>query len=71
VVSDMGQVRCSICEKFFDSDQSRALPFCSPRCKMIDLGRWLDEKHGLPYEREEGAGDDGPQNMDPGPASDE
>jgi hypothetical protein len=25
------------------------MPFCSPRCRTIDLGRWLDEKYGLPY----------------------
>lgn len=27
------------------------MPFCSRRCKLIDLGRWLDEKYGIPYER--------------------
>jgi uncharacterized protein len=49
----MAQVRCPICERFFDPDQSRALPFCSPRCKLIDLGRWLEEDYGLAYEGEE------------------
>ncbi len=24
------------------------MPFCSERCRMIDLGRWLDEKYSLP-----------------------
>ncbi len=23
-------------------------PFCSERCKLIDLGEWLDEKHRIP-----------------------
>jgi endogenous inhibitor of DNA gyrase (YacG/DUF329 family) len=23
-------------------------PFCSPRCKTIDLGRWLSEDYRLP-----------------------
>jgi endogenous inhibitor of DNA gyrase (YacG/DUF329 family) len=23
-------------------------PFCSARCRKIDLGRWLDEKYRLP-----------------------
>lgn len=27
-----------------------AFPFCSSRCKQIDLGRWLDEKYRLPAE---------------------
>jgi endogenous inhibitor of DNA gyrase (YacG/DUF329 family) len=29
------------------------LPFCSDRCRQIDLGRWLDERHGLPVELED------------------
>ena len=24
------------------------MPFCSERCRLIDLGRWLDEVHTLP-----------------------
>jgi endogenous inhibitor of DNA gyrase (YacG/DUF329 family) len=23
-------------------------PFCSERCKLIDLGDWADEKHRIP-----------------------
>jgi len=25
-------------------------PFCSERCKLIDLGEWLDERHRIPGE---------------------
>ena len=25
-------------------------PFCSERCKLIDLGAWADESHKLPGE---------------------
>lgn len=25
-------------------------PFCSERCKLIDLGDWADEKHKVPGE---------------------
>ena len=46
-------LRCPICEKAFDYDQSTSLPFCSERCKLIDLGRWLDERYGQPYEASE------------------
>jgi endogenous inhibitor of DNA gyrase (YacG/DUF329 family) len=28
-------------------------PFCSERCKTIDLGRWLNESYRLPVEEEE------------------
>jgi endogenous inhibitor of DNA gyrase (YacG/DUF329 family) len=24
------------------------MPFCSDRCRQIDLGRWLSEKYALP-----------------------
>lgn len=24
------------------------MPFCSDRCRLIDLGRWLDEGYALP-----------------------
>jgi endogenous inhibitor of DNA gyrase (YacG/DUF329 family) len=23
-------------------------PFCSARCRLIDLGRWLGERNGIP-----------------------
>jgi len=29
------------------------MPFCSRRCKEIDLANWLTESYGLPYEGEE------------------
>ncbi len=29
------------------------MPFCSERCRLTDLGRWLDERYGLPRETEE------------------
>ena len=25
-------------------------PFCSLTCRLVDLGRWLDERNGLPAE---------------------
>lgn len=41
-------MQCPICKKAFDADQSTAVPFCSERCRMIDLGRWLGEQYGMP-----------------------
>ena len=43
-------IRCPICRRQFDPDQSPALPFCSDRCRLIDLKRWVDEEYGLPQE---------------------
>jgi uncharacterized protein len=33
----------------FDSQQSTSMPFCSERCRLVDLGRWLQEGYGLPH----------------------
>jgi len=49
----MATMRCSICEKQFDSEKSTSMPFCSLRCKQIDLGRWLNEDYGMPAEPSE------------------
>ena len=49
----MAELRCPICDTPFESSESKALPFCSPRCRQIDLGRWLDESYGLQYEPEQ------------------
>ena len=49
----MAEVRCPTCEKLFDPGESATMPFCSERCRLVDLGRWLDERIGLPYESEE------------------
>lgn len=47
-------VHCPICDREFEPEESPAMPFCSERCRMVDLGRWLGEGYGLPIEREEG-----------------
>jgi endogenous inhibitor of DNA gyrase (YacG/DUF329 family) len=47
----MPLVRCPICRKRFDGGQSAPLPFCSERCRRIDLGRWLGEEYSMPVDR--------------------
>lgn len=32
---------CPICGKTVSAD-SRFFPFCTPRCRQIDLGKWLN-----------------------------
>jgi uncharacterized protein len=32
------------------SPQSRWRPFCSERCRLIDLGAWFEEEHAIPGE---------------------
>lgn len=44
---------CPVCENQFKGLGSSHLPFCSLRCRQVDLGRWLNESYGLPYENED------------------
>jgi uncharacterized protein len=41
-------MRCPVCKREFEKADSSALPFCSERCRTIDLGRWLGETYTLP-----------------------
>ena len=37
-------MKCPICKKEADSG-GEFYPFCSERCKIIDLGNWASEKY--------------------------
>jgi hypothetical protein len=42
-------LRCTIChESVAPRAANPAFPFCSPRCQLIDLGRWLDGDYRVP-----------------------
>jgi len=41
-------MRCPVCNREFVAEKSPAVPFCSERCRTIDLGRWLGEVYSLP-----------------------
>ncbi len=47
-----GSRRCPACEA---PTQNRFRPFCSRRCRELDLGRWLRGSYRIPTE--EGPGD--------------
>lgn len=56
---------CPICKKpvaqFDDPIASNVwFPFCGERCKLIDLGRWLDGKYRIPVKPSEEAADNPP-----------
>jgi endogenous inhibitor of DNA gyrase (YacG/DUF329 family) len=47
----MTMVPCPTCERPVEwTEASRWRPFCSERCKLIDLGAWAAEKHAIPGE---------------------
>jgi endogenous inhibitor of DNA gyrase (YacG/DUF329 family) len=45
--------RCPVCHKTVkpspreESEQAKFFPFCSKRCKLIDLGAWLDAEYKI------------------------
>jgi uncharacterized protein len=39
------KLKCPICGKPSDFHMPPVGPFCSQRCKLVDLGRWLGEDY--------------------------
>jgi len=37
--------RCPICKTATDSYMHKEFPFCSERCRLLDLGAWASEKY--------------------------
>jgi len=37
--------KCPTCRKVGNWLAEKHAPFCSPRCKLIDLGGWLNQQH--------------------------
>ena len=40
-------VKCPTCRRDIDWSSSPFRPFCSERCRMIDLGAWLSEQRSI------------------------
>ncbi len=36
---------CPICKKPTDTETHADFPFCSERCRLLDLGNWASEKY--------------------------
>lgn len=41
----MPATKCPTCGKVGEWWAGGAMPFCSGRCKMVDLGKWLGEEY--------------------------
>ena len=39
------KLKCPICRQAVDSQTTAEFPFCSERCREIDLGNWAMEKY--------------------------
>ena len=54
------KVRCPQCgAESAWSTENKWRPFCSERCKLIDLGCWADESYRVPVEESPGLPEDG------------
>jgi endogenous inhibitor of DNA gyrase (YacG/DUF329 family) len=42
-------VKCPTCKRSVEwTEGSTYRPFCSNRCRLIDLGAWFSEEHAIP-----------------------
>lgn len=39
------QVKCPVCRQLGDWLATPYGPFCSERCKLVDLGKWFNQEH--------------------------
>jgi endogenous inhibitor of DNA gyrase (YacG/DUF329 family) len=44
------RVNCPTCRRELDWEAAPFRPFCSERCRLIDLGAWLTEQRAIPGE---------------------
>ena len=58
----MPTLPCPTCQTPVEwSPEARWRPFCSERCRLIDLGAWLTGKHAIPGEGDpDSVGEPGP-----------
>lgn len=40
-------MKCPTCRQDLADPRSPLRPFCSRRCKLVDLGRWLDGEYAI------------------------
>ncbi len=46
-------VKCPQCGTEFSYYDSKFRPFCTERCRMVDLGHWLEESYKIPDTRKQ------------------
>lgn len=46
-------IACPTCKTHSPWEGNPHRPFCSERCKLLDLGKWLREEYRIPAEEDE------------------
>ena len=47
------KIRCPICKKEAQWEDNPFRPFCSERCRLIDLGKWASEDYRIAGEKKD------------------
>jgi hypothetical protein len=47
------KIKCPKCGKETRFEGNAFRPFCSERCKLVDLGKWLSGSYSVPAGKEE------------------
>ena len=47
---------CPTCKRPSKKEGNKLFPFCSERCHLVDLGRWLGEEYRVPEEPDASGG---------------
>jgi len=59
------KVKCPTCKKEVVWNNNPNRPFCSERCKLIDLGAWADGSNSVPTDPSPSSEEDVPQKPAP------
>jgi endogenous inhibitor of DNA gyrase (YacG/DUF329 family) len=47
------KMKCPVCKKEAKWDDNPFRPFCSGRCRLIDLGKWASEEYRIAGEKKD------------------
>jgi len=45
------KIKCPVCDKHAEWNDNPWRPFCSERCRHVDLGKWFDEDYRVAGEQ--------------------
>jgi endogenous inhibitor of DNA gyrase (YacG/DUF329 family) len=60
--------RCPVCSAVVELGSTPTAPFCGERCRLVDLGRWLDGSYAVtvpPSQDDDDADDEACSGVDP------
>jgi uncharacterized protein len=44
-------IKCPLCKKETSWEENPCRPFCSERCRLMDLGMWASDAYRIPEEQ--------------------